>query len=95
MSHVSESTFIQYLIVLLQFIKTPKFLAMRNWVEDFDPTEKDIRLLTSGPVAPPGLSPSEEQGGAYITVSQQGSEREHRQHAAQATVTQGSVPASP
>jgi GTPase-activating protein SST2 len=68
---------------------------MRNWVEDFDPTENDIRLLTSGPVAPPGLS-SEELGGAYITVSQQGSEREHRQHATTGgAATAGSAPASP
>jgi GTPase-activating protein SST2 len=72
---------------------------MRNWVEDFDPTENDIHLLTSGPVAPPGLGSTEELGGAYITVSQQGSEREHRQHAAQAitgaAATVGSAPASP
>lgn len=72
---------------------------MRNWVEDFDPTENDIHLLTSGPIAPPGLSPSEEVGGAYMTVSQQGSEREHRQHVVQATTgavaPPGSAPASP
>jgi hypothetical protein len=72
---------------------------MRNWVEDFDPTENDIHLLTSGPAAPPGLSPAEEVGGAYMTVSQQGSEREHRQHIAQATANTaappGSAPASP
>lgn len=66
---------------------------MRNWVEDFDPTENDIHLLTSGPVAPPGLSSSEELGGAYMTVSQQGSEREHRQHAAQATTGAATTPA--
>ncbi|KAF8897172.1 regulator of G protein signaling domain-containing protein [Infundibulicybe gibba] len=62
-----------------RFIKTPKFLAMRNWVEEFDPTESDIRMLTAGPAAPPGLAVAEETGGAYITVSQQASEREHRQ----------------
>ncbi|TFK43304.1 regulator of G protein signaling domain-containing protein [Crucibulum laeve] len=67
-----------------KFIKTPKFLAMRNWVEDFDPTEIDIQLLTSAPTSPPGLTNPEEVGGAYITISQQASEREHRQHAAQA-----------
>ncbi|KAJ7265846.1 regulator of G protein signaling domain-containing protein [Mycena haematopus] len=54
------------------FIKTPKFLAMRNWVEDMDPNEDNIRMLSS----PPGLT--EETGGAYITISQQASEREHR-----------------
>ncbi|PPQ79535.1 hypothetical protein CVT25_003417 [Psilocybe cyanescens] len=63
-----------------KFIKTPKFLAMRNWVEDFDPTENDIHLLSVGPASPPGLNnSSEEVGGAYITISQQASEREHRQ----------------
>jgi hypothetical protein len=67
---------------------------MRNWVEDFDPTENDIYLLTSGPIAPPGLSPTEELGGAYMTVSQQGSEREHRQHVVQATTTGAVAPAS-
>ncbi|KAF5321704.1 hypothetical protein D9619_001069 [Psilocybe cf. subviscida] len=67
-----------------KFIKTPKFLAMRNWVEDFDPTENDIHMLTHGPSSPPGLgSPSEEVGGAYLTVSQQASEREHRQQLAE------------
>ncbi|KAF8900026.1 regulator of G protein signaling domain-containing protein [Mucidula mucida] len=58
-----------------RFIKTPKFLAMRNWVEDFDPTDDDVRLLTSAPSQPPGLGNQEEKGGAYITISQQGSER--------------------
>jgi hypothetical protein len=57
-----------------QFIKTPKFLAMRNWVEESDPNEDNIRML---PSSPPGLA--EETGGAYITISQQASEREHRQ----------------
>jgi len=53
---------------------------MRNWVEDFDPTESDIHQLSAGPTAPPGLNtPSDEVGGAYMTVSQQASEREHRQ----------------
>lgn len=57
---------------------------MRNWVEDFDPTENDIHMLSTSPSSPPGLNSNEEVGGAYITISQQGSEREHRQHAAQA-----------
>lgn len=77
--------------VHFQFIKTPKFLAMRNWVEDFDPTENDIHLLTVGPTSPPGLNTTDEVGGAYITISQQASEREHRQQVAQAaTVKQHS-----
>ncbi|KAG6813448.1 hypothetical protein H0H92_010782 [Tricholoma furcatifolium] len=62
-----------------KFIKTTKFLALRNWVEDFDPTEHEITQLSSNPSAPPGLGPQEEMGGAYITISQQASEREHRQ----------------
>ncbi|KAF9481996.1 hypothetical protein BDN70DRAFT_802316 [Pholiota conissans] len=77
-----------------KFIKTPKFLAMRNWVEDFDPTENDIHLLSNGPngpSSPPGLS--EEVGGAYMTVSQQASEREHRAQAALAAAN--NTPSSP
>jgi hypothetical protein len=73
-----------------KFIKTPKFLAMRNWSEDFDPSDADIQLLTSGPTSPPGLTGTEEVGGAYITISQQASEREHRQQAQQALQTQHS-----
>jgi GTPase-activating protein SST2 len=74
-------------IILHQFIKTPKFLAMRNWVEDFDPTENDIHLLsTLGPAVPPGLADVDEVGGAYITISPQASERKHRQHAATTNV---------
>ena len=58
---------------------------MRNWVEDFDPTETDIHLLSiGGPTVPPGLTDVEEVGGAYITISPQASERKHRQHAAAA-----------
>jgi len=58
---------------------------MRNWVEDFDPTENDIHLLSAGPASPPGLNvSSDEVGGAYMTVSQQASEREHRQAVAEA-----------
>ncbi|KAJ7638446.1 regulator of G protein signaling domain-containing protein [Roridomyces roridus] len=56
-----------------KFIKTPKFLAVRNWAEDFDSNDDNLRML---PTNPPGLS--EETGGAYITISQQASEREHR-----------------
>ncbi|KAJ7760343.1 regulator of G protein signaling domain-containing protein [Mycena metata] len=55
-----------------KFIKTPKFLAIRNWVEDFDPSKDNTRMLHT-------LSPgpqSEETGGTYITISQQASKRE-------------------
>ncbi|KAH8830548.1 regulator of G protein signaling domain-containing protein [Flagelloscypha sp. PMI_526] len=81
-----------------KFIKTPKFLAMRNWVEDFDPTENDIQLVANNaPAAPPGLSgpvSTEETGGAYITVSQQASEREHRAQVAERQGSTTSVPSS-
>jgi hypothetical protein len=79
-----------------KFIKTPKFLAMRNWVEDFDPTENDIHLLSAGPASPPGLNvSSDEVGGAYMTVSQQASEREHRQAVAEAATNPvASIPTS-
>ncbi|KAF7331755.1 CRG1 protein [Mycena kentingensis (nom. inval.)] len=60
-----------------KFIKTPKFLAVRNWAEDMD-NEDNIRLLPNNPTSPPGLA--EEQGGAYITISQQASEQ-HRMYA--------------
>ncbi|KAF7301590.1 CRG1 protein [Mycena indigotica] len=59
-----------------KFIKTPKFLAVRNWVEDLEANDDSIRMLPTNPSSPPGLA--EEQGGAYITISQQASEREHR-----------------
>ncbi|KAG6914106.1 hypothetical protein DXG01_002406 [Tephrocybe rancida] len=77
-----------------KFIKTPKFLALRNWVEDFDPTENEITQLASGPTSPPGLSPQEETGGAYITISQQASEREHRKVQA-GNAGQSTAPGSP
>ena len=51
---------------------------MRNWVEDFDPTDDDVRLLSSAPSQPPGLG-GEEVGGAYVTISQQASERQQAQ----------------
>ncbi|KAL0581230.1 hypothetical protein V5O48_000818 [Marasmius crinis-equi] len=73
-----------------KFIKTPKFLAMRNWVEDFDPTDDDVRLLSSAPSQPPGLN-TEETGGAYITISQHASEREHRQQQQQLQEAQQST----
>lgn len=60
---------------------------MRNWVEDFDPTENDIHLLSTGsPTVPPGLTDIDEVGGAYITISPQASERKHRQDVAAASV---------
>jgi hypothetical protein len=72
-----------------KFITTPKFRAMRNWVDDFDPSVQDIHVLASGPAAPPGLGTNEETGGAYITISQQATEREHRHQ------VQGQLPPPP
>lgn len=54
---------------------------MRDWVGDTDPTESDVLFLTV-PSQPPGLGGTEE-GGAYMTISQQASEREHRHHVGQ------------
>jgi hypothetical protein len=61
-----------------KFIKTPKFLAIRSTVEEIDPTENDVQLLTTSPIAPPGLTTpiGDETGRAYITLSQQAGERE-------------------
>ena len=76
-----------------QFIKTPKFLAMRDWDDDFDPTDNDIKQLSANnPTMPPGLR-QEETGGTYITISQQGSEREHQNRTGVAQ--QQETPATP
>ena len=61
---------------VIQFIKTPRFLALRNWVEEFD--LDDGEFPSTAPSVPPGLTDSEEVGGAYVTVSQQASERSHQ-----------------
>jgi hypothetical protein len=50
---------------------------MRDWVGDTDPTESDVLFLTA-PSQPPGLGGGVEQGGAYMTISPQASEREHQ-----------------
>lgn len=50
---------------------------MRDAVGDTDPMESDVLFLTAPSSQPPGLGGSEE-GGAYMTISQQGSEREQR-----------------
>ncbi|EGO01550.1 hypothetical protein SERLA73DRAFT_166097 [Serpula lacrymans var. lacrymans S7.3] len=63
-----------------KFIKTPQFLDARSYMGDADSMDSDVFFLTKPP-APPGLNPSaEESGGAYMTISQQAKEREHRQH---------------
>jgi len=60
-----------------KFVKTPRFVEARQWIGEGDATENDVFFLTKPP-APPGLG--EETGGAYMTVSPKGSEREQREH---------------
>ncbi|THH33741.1 hypothetical protein EUX98_g472 [Antrodiella citrinella] len=68
-----------------QFIKTPRFLALRVKLNDEDDTSvNEFPLMPSGastPSVPPGLT-DDEVGGAYVTISQraaaisQGKERQ-------------------
>lgn len=62
----------------MQFVKTQRFLDARQYLGEGDAANDDVLFLTSPP-APPGLG-GEETGGAYITVSAKGSEREQREH---------------
>ncbi|GJJ07735.1 hypothetical protein Clacol_001940 [Clathrus columnatus] len=55
-----------------KFIKTPKFMALRNWVEDADTLEIDGTY----PNVPPGLE-EDEVGRTYVTISQTANERAH------------------
>jgi hypothetical protein len=68
---------------LAQFITTPKFLAMGDWVEGFYPTDNDIQPLASAPPQPsqrPSLPTAvEERGGIYFTMSERAIEQEYRQ----------------
>lgn len=50
---------------------------MRNWMDDFDADDDILPSGSSGQTA--AVS---EEGGAYVTISQQGSERHHRHQAA-------------
>ncbi|KZP13062.1 hypothetical protein FIBSPDRAFT_835524 [Athelia psychrophila] len=72
-----------------KFIKTPRFKAMRDAVGDTDATESDVLFLTAPSSQPPGLGGGEE-GGAYMTISTKGSERQHRR-----SQKQTSEPSSP
>ncbi|KAK7696588.1 hypothetical protein QCA50_001246 [Cerrena zonata] len=71
-----------------KFIKTPRFLALRIKLhEDDDNSMKDFPLMPSGsstPSVPPGLN-EEEQGGAYMTVSQRAAAAMERPHTANPT----------
>ncbi|KAG8904819.1 hypothetical protein FRB99_001125 [Tulasnella sp. 403] len=57
-----------------KFIKTSRFMALRNWVEEYEFGDNDGQARPADPatpVAPPGLDDSEEIGRAYMSVSQQ------------------------
>ncbi|KAF9779546.1 regulator of G protein signaling [Thelephora terrestris] len=58
-----------------KFVKTPKFLALKNLGHEFDLDDDDAEYPSTAPSVPPGLTDTEELGGAYVTVSQQASER--------------------
>ncbi len=60
-----------------QFIKTKRFLALRNWVEEFEASEDANSAMTTGPSVPPGLDDADEVGRTYMTVSQQANEKAH------------------
>lgn len=72
-----DESFLSLSVCLPQFIKMPRFKAMRDWVGDTDPMDSDVLFLTA-PSQPPGLGGGAEEGGAYMTISPQASEREHR-----------------
>ena len=64
-----------------QFIKTPRFLALKiKLVEEDDGPLADFPLMNSSastPTVPPGLGASEEEiGGAYVTISQRAATQE-------------------
>lgn len=55
-----------------KFIKTQRFIALRNWVEEYDTMDDP----TSGnPTHPPGLDENEEIGRTYVTISQAANEK--------------------
>jgi hypothetical protein len=59
-------------------VKTPKFLALKNLGQEFDLDDDDGEFPSTAPSVPPGLTDTDEVGGAYVTVSQQASERTHQ-----------------
>jgi len=60
-----------------KFIKTPRFMALRNWVEEYEAVENDggSSVGTAQPMIPPGLDEADEIGRTYMTVSQQANEK--------------------
>ncbi|KAF8511193.1 putative regulator of G-protein signaling protein [Gautieria morchelliformis] len=63
-----------------KFIKTPRFMALRNWVEEYEAVETDGAMsvvMQQQPAVPPGLDEADEIGRTYMTVSQQANEKAH------------------
>lgn len=62
----------------MQFIKTPRFMALRNWVEEYEAVENDgtSPVGVAQPAVPPGLDDdADEVGRTYMTVSQTANEK--------------------
>lgn len=59
-----------------KFMKSPAFQASRTYVEDLEQFDGELRLLPLNQSSPPSYN--DEVGGAYVTISQQATEREHR-----------------
>ncbi|KAG8936378.1 hypothetical protein FRC03_012438 [Tulasnella sp. 419] len=80
-----------------KFTKTPRFLALRNWVEEYEAGEVDSAAIPSSsltsPSAPPGLRDQDEVGRAYMSVSQAAHERQDEKSGASAT--KSTVPLAP
>jgi hypothetical protein len=57
-------------------MKSPAFQAKRTYVEDLENLDGEVRLLGLSESSPPGFN--DDVGGAYVTISQQATEREHR-----------------
>jgi len=62
-----------------KFIKTTRFTALRNFVEDYESGENESSADQLSPTLPPGLDQEEEVGRAYMTVSQTANEKMHKQ----------------
>ena len=78
--------YVMFVSQWLQFIKTPRFLALKiKLVEEDDGPLADFPMMSSSastPTVPPGLEASEEEvGGAYVTISQRAAIQERSQTA--------------
>jgi len=65
-----------------KFIKTPRFMALRNWVEEYEAVENDgsSSIGAPQPSVPPGLDEDDEVGRTYMTISQAANEKAHLPH---------------